>query len=107
MKIHFGNNKLEKILSNPRLIKKYYPREFNDVIIRLKELTTVDNLSLISHRPPPRRHKLKGEYRNCWAVDISMKKRIIFKPKPQNIIKLKEIKEIKEIEIIKIADYHI
>lgn len=102
MKIRFQTKKLEKILTNDKLIKQNYNLLYKNIKARLTELLAVDNLSLITHKPPPRRHKLKG-YDNCYAVDLSRNYRLLFCATNKEII---ELKEIKDITIIGIEDYH-
>lgn len=102
MIIRFKNEKLKKILTNDRLIRKEYNLFFRNIKARMSELQAVKNLSLISHKPPPRRHKLKG-YENCYAVDLSRNYRLVFCSTDKSII---ELEEIKDITIIGIEDYH-
>jgi plasmid maintenance system killer protein len=103
LKIKYSSNKLKKILENPRMIKKYYPNEFNNIQIRMTELHAASRLSLISHKPPPRRHKLTGIYDGHWAVAVSKNLRIVFRPIDE---KLSDPEDITEIIIVDIIDYH-
>jgi len=103
LKIKYSNNKLKKILEDPRIAKKFYPKEFNGIQNRMTELRAVSKLSLISCEPPPRRHKLKGRYSGHWAVSISKNKRLIFKPVNEELI---DPEDITEIIIVDITDYH-
>jgi len=102
LKINYKNNRIKKILESDRLLKKSFPKEYEAIKSRLAELIAVSNLSQISHRPPPRRHKLKGNLDGCWAVDVSNKKRLIFRSPIEGLTPL----EITEIIIIGIEDYH-
>ena len=103
MKIHYRSRKLEKILTNERLIKRYYTSFHENLKNRLFELSAVSNLSLISHNPPPRKHKLTGEYDGYWSVDVSKNYRILFTA--YNYVGENE-KEIREILIEDIKDIH-
>lgn len=102
MKIHFITTKLEKILTNDRLLRKRYGNLTNKIMARLTDLRTAENLKEITHLPPPRRHKLSG-HKNLFAVDVSGNYRIIFSSIDENII---ELEEIDEIIILDIVDYH-
>lgn len=103
MIINFNTNKLAKILTNDRLIKKYYAPFYSNLISRLTELRAVRNLSLISHNPPPRKHKLTGKYEGCWSIDLSRNYRLIFTVPDES--KLDE-NDIDEILILDIVDTH-
>lgn len=104
MNISYSSIKLEKILSNQRLIKKTYTSFHKKIENRLSEIKAANNLNEISHIPPPRRHKLDGMYMNCWGIDISKNFRIIVKPVgnwDEN-----DLTSVENIEIIDICDYH-
>lgn len=100
MEIHFRTKKLEKILSDDRLIQKHYSKIFNGLTSRLTELKAVSNLSLISHNPPPRKHKLSGEYEGYWSVDVSKNYRLLFTIPNKNYINENQINEIVIEEIV-------
>jgi len=103
MKISYRNKKLERILSDERLIKKHYSKVFTGLVNRLTELDAVKNLSLISHNPPPRKHKLSGNYEGHWSVDVSKNYRLIFTIPGNGSL---EEKLITEIIIEGIVDTH-
>lgn len=103
MEIHFKTKRLEKKLSSKRMIKRYYTSIYSGIVNRITELKSVSNLGLITHLPPPRRHRLKGEWENCWAVDVSKNQRLIFSSYVKGLI---DESEIKEIVIECIEDYH-
>lgn len=104
MKLYYSTKKLEKILSNNRQIKKYYPREYHKIINRLSELIVVNNLSEIPHIPPPRRHKLSGDKAGYWGIDYSPSFRIILKP--VNEFNIDDLTTITDVMIIGLEDYH-
>ena len=94
MKIEFRTKKLEKILTDDRLIKKHFSSIYFGLKNRLTELQAVRNLSLISHNPPPRKHKLSGIYEGYWSVDVSKNYRLLFTVPNKDIIKENQITEI-------------
>lgn len=104
MEISYATSKLEKILTNERMIKKQYTAFYKKIINRMSEIRAANNLDEIPHLPPPRRHKLEGDYNDCWGIDISKNFRIVLKP----IGKWNEsdLKTINEIKILSIEDYH-
>lgn len=95
---------MEKILENQRLIKRYYSKYYKKLIIRLSELRVAASLADISSDPPPRRHKLTGNFKGCWGIDVSRNYRIIVQPFGE--YNEDDLNTIKEIVIKDIGDYH-
>lgn len=104
MLIHYKTRKLEKILTNERLIKKNYAAFNKNLCNRLSELRAANNLNEIPNYPPPRRHKLDGSFDNHWGIDISKNFRIIIRPVGEYDIE--DLSTVVEIEILSIEDYH-
>lgn len=105
MILHFNSSKDEKILCNERLLHRHYNKAHAKRIkSRLTELQSANNLGEIPQVPPPRRHKLKGEYADCWGIDYSPNYRIIIQPCGKYDINM--LDTIKEVRILKLEDYH-
>lgn len=104
MKIHYSSVKQEKILTDLRLLKKFYGNEHIKISNRLSELRVANNLGEIPEIPPPRRHKLNGKYKNCWGIDYSKNDRIIIQPIGKYDIN--DLASIAEVLIIDLEDYH-
>lgn len=104
MILHYASSKDEKIFQNERLIKKYYGKDGENIINRLSELRAANNLEEIPPVPPPRRHKLSNNMKNCWGIDYSKNDRIIIEPAGE--FDIEDLKTITEIKIIKLEDYH-
>ncbi len=104
MVIHYSTKKLEKTLTNLRLIRKEYSQHYNNVINRLSELETANSLENISYLPPPRRHKLNGNLKNCWGIDYSKNMRIVITP--IGSYEITNLATIIEIKILCLEDYH-
>ncbi len=105
MRIHFSSTKIEKILTNERLINRNYNKEHAKRIkSRLTELQSARNLSEIPQTPPPRRHKLNGDYRDCWGIDYSRNFRIIIEP--MGNFDINDLSTITEVKIVTLEDYH-
>lgn len=104
MIISYSSNRLKKILTDPRLIKKYYSNDYKKINNRLSEMKAANNLSEIPECPPPRRHKLYGNYKDCWGIDYSKNYRIIIRPVGK--FDINNLSSICEIEIIDLEDYH-
>ena len=104
MAIKYSSKKLEKILTDPRLLKKFYSNDYNRICNRLSELKAANNLSEIPETPPPRRHKLNGNLQVCWGIDYSKNDRIVLRPSGQ--FDINDVSSIVEIEIVDLEDYH-
>lgn len=104
MEIHYATEKDKKIFTSERLIKKYYGKIANSLAVRLSELRVADNLSDIPQTPPPRRHKLGGDYQNCWGLNVSKNFRMILEPVGEYDVN--DVTSIREVKIIRIEDYH-
>jgi len=104
MLIHYSSTKLEKILTNERLLKKAYSNDYIKLGNRLSELRAANNLNEIPVAPPPRRHKLSGNYDNCWGIDYSKNDRIVIQPIGD--FNLEDLITITEVMIIALEDYH-
>lgn len=104
MEIYYSSNKLEKKLTDVRLLNKYYNKDSIKIRNRLSELRVADNLGEIPDVPPPRRHKLIGNYKNCWGIDYSKNNRFIVKPVGE--YEINDLLTIKEVLIVELEDYH-
>ncbi len=104
MEIYYSSRKLEKILTNNRQIKKEYGLFYSNLINRLSELVAANNLSEIPTIPPPRRHKLSGDKKDCWGIDCNRNHRIVIEPFGE--YNIEDLKTITAIKIINIEDYH-
>lgn len=70
MEIKYANSKLEKELSDERIIKKKYGRLSDRIITVINELMVVKTLDEIPTVPPDRRHKMTNvDY--TWSIDLS------------------------------------
>lgn len=103
LKIKFSSKKLEKILTNDRLIKKHYTPLYYSLVSRLSQLQAARNLSVIPHTPPTRKHKLTGKYEGYWSIDLSKNYRLIFTTGDDQSV---DEQEINEITILDIVDTH-
>lgn len=104
MTIHYISKKDKKILTDERLILRHYGRLAKKVMYRLSELRAANSLNDIPPIPPPRRHKLEGNYKNEWGIDVSKNYRIVIGP--YGTYDINNLETIKEIVLIRIEDYH-
>ncbi|MFA5033111.1 MAG: type II toxin-antitoxin system RelE/ParE family toxin [bacterium] len=105
MKVLFKSSKLQKICeSEKELCRKYGKQQAGEIVKRINELVAAESLYDISKLPQARLHKLAGNYKNHFAVDIKHPYRLILLP--SNGGDFVNLKLITIVEIIKIEDYH-
>lgn len=104
MRLEYSSNKLKRILEDERLISKYYSKISTALKNRLTELRAAECLNDIPENPPPKRHKLMGDYNNCWGVSVSKNFRMILEPIGEYDIN--DLSSIHSVKILKIEDYH-
>ena len=104
MKISYSSSKLEKILTNPKLLKRYYSNDYSRLRNRLSELAAANSLAEIPTTPPPRRHKLKGDLSEKWGIDYSPNDRIVVCPTGE--FDIDDLSTITEVIILLLEDYH-
>lgn len=106
MEINYSDRKQEKILTDMRLLQKYYSNHHGKIANRLSELRAANNLAEIPNVPPPRRHKLTDERnrKNCWGIDYSRNFRIVIQPTGDYDIN--NLESITQIIILSLEDYH-
>lgn len=104
MEVDFRNKKLQKICEDEKQLKMAYGKiQAKEIVKRINELISAENLYDISQLPQARLHKLYNDRRGHFAVDIKHPYRLILLP--LNGV-LSNKKSITKIEIIEIIDYH-
>lgn len=110
MRIYFATEKLQKIFNSEKnLVKKYGSKQTERIKKRMKVLQSAANLAEVPVQKPDRRHQLKGNRKDQFAVDLYDPYRLIFKPEdgypllPDGGI---DIKQVAGIIIIGVEDYH-
>lgn len=111
MDIIFRTQKLRKNLCSERkLVRTYGAKKAEQIKKRMVVLRAARNLAEVPTVPPFRRHKLKGKYKDYFAVDVKRLYRLIFRPANEPLPKLKDggldLKGVTQIEIITVEDYH-
>lgn len=104
MIIHYSSRGDEKIFNSERLIKKYYTKDFSGITNRLSELRAANSLNDIPTIPPPLRHKLHGNYADCWGIRYSPNDRFVVRP--YGTYDINDLTSINEITIVSTEDYH-
>lgn len=109
MELTYKDDKLKKLCENKNynndLVKKYGVDVAKKLPQRIRELKAFNCLNDVPSSLPFRRHKLSGNYNNCFAINITNKYRLIFRQKENNII-IEDLKEIKEIEIMEVSNHY-
>ncbi|GAB2028250.1 type II toxin-antitoxin system RelE/ParE family toxin [Lactovum odontotermitis] len=105
---YFGaTSKLAKLLSSERnLIKEYGKKEAAGISKRLEEFRLADNLAMISHLPPSKLHKLRGDRDRQFAVWITENYRLVFEAYDIDDVQTTDKAKAVTISIIGIEDYH-
>ncbi|CAI2719372.1 type II toxin-antitoxin system RelE/ParE family toxin [Nitrospina watsonii] len=111
MEISFSKKPLQKTCGSEKESNKKWGRATaKRVRQRLAELAAADTLSDMSHLPPARCHELTGKRKGLFAVNVSAKMRLIFKPDhspvPENKHGGIDLNKITKITILEVADYH-
>lgn len=108
MDIEFNGNKLRKECNDYKLLTKTYgqitARKMIKVLDALKAAECLDDISTF---PPFRRHKLEGDFKGCFAIDLDQPNRVIIKPvvdNPSADVPLQSIKCVKIMEVSKHYD---
>lgn len=106
MNVSFKTTKLEKICNSEVKLKKEYGELSKTIMMRLQLFSSASNLEDIPHLPPTRRHKLSGNYKGMFGVDLKHPWRIVLRPDCEDYENVVNLKEITSIEIMEIIDYH-
>lgn len=111
MDIVFRRRKLEKIFNLESALKKNFgDRMAKTIMMRMAVLKNAQTLSLVPTSKPDRRHQLKGDRDEHYAVDLVHPFRLIFEPNhdpiPYNDDGSVDIDKVTAITIIEVIDYH-
>lgn len=94
---------VEKVCYDIKKAQQRFGKEAADTLMkRLAYLRAAPTLNDVSHAPPPRRHKLLGNYQGCFGVDVKNGLRIVL----QTLEDKEDLTEIDKVKILKIEDYH-
>lgn len=111
MKIGYASGKLEKICTVKRMASKEYDQA---VVVRLFQhlglLAAYNHLGEIGHRTSPLGfHPLSANYAGCFAIKVTGKLRVVFKP-AGSVTYLNandvDLNSVTEVEVVAIEDYH-
>ena len=111
MDISFGTRRLQKIFTKPGGLRRAYgTRNERAIKARLIVLDKAPNLSRVPTIPPERRHQLKGDRKEQFAVDLVHPYRLIFEadhePVPRKDDGGIDVEQVTAITILEVSDYH-
>ena len=111
MEITFKTQKLQNIFSSQSsLIKKYGVDRGRKIMRRISLLLAAQNLNEIPPDPPTRRHRLSGNRKGQFAVNINENYRLVFEPNYYPLPLKKDggidLELITSIKILDVEDYH-
>lgn len=111
MDIYYKYKKLQKACnSKEESIKTWGSATAKKVQQRLAEFRAANNLSEISHLPPPRLHELENNRKGQFAVDLQQPFRLLFEsahdPVPLSDSGGIDLCQVTAVLIIKVEDYH-
>ena len=111
LKISYRTKKLEKTLNSEKQLQRMYgPTLAQKIISRLSLLRVVDNLGEVPTDRPFRLHKLTGDRKGRFAIDLDRRRRLIIAPSENSISKKSDLiiekSSVVSVMIIEIIDYH-
>ena len=111
MDITFRNRKLARIFNSERRLRKAYgDRRARTIMMRLAVLKSARTLSHVPTTPPERRHQLRGDRDEQYAVDLVHPYRLIFVPNHDPLPRREDggidTDAVTAITIMEVADYH-
>lgn len=111
MDIAFRTRKLEKTLNSAEALQKAYgARMARAIMNRLAVLKAARTLALVPTTPPDRRHQLRGDRDEQFAVDLVHPRRLVFEanhdPLPRKDDGGIDVEQVTAITIIDVIDYH-
>ncbi len=111
MNIAFRTRKLEKTFNEAVGLRKTYgERTAKVIMMRMAVLKAARNLSSVPATPPERRHLLRGNRDEQFAVDLVHPQRLVFEanhaPLPRRADGGIDIERVTSITILDVIDYH-
>ena len=113
MDITFQTSKIAKTFNSDRSLRKAYKgndRMAQVIMIRLATLKAAETLEQVPPTKPERRHQLRGDRAEQYAVDLGYSNRLIFEPDHDPIPRKEDggidLQQVRAITIIEVVDYH-
>lgn len=111
MDIAFRTRKLEKTFNSAGTLRKAYgDRMAKTIMMRLAVLKNARNLGLVPTTPPDRRHQLRADRDEQFAVDLVQPYRLVFEPNHDPLPRREDggidTDQVTAITIVDVIDYH-
>jgi proteic killer suppression protein len=109
--IAFRTRRLEKTFNSASALRKAYgDRMAKTIAIRLAVLRAAGTLSMVPTTPPERRHQLRGDRDEQYAVDLIHPYRLVFEPNHQPLPRKEDggidTDQVSATMILAVIDYH-
>ena len=106
MDVFFRSRRLAKVFNSQRELQKGYgDRMAQTIMRRLAILKNARTLATVPATPPERRHRLAGQRRDQYAVDLVHPYRLVFEP-TRGTAGSDDAGGVTAITIIEVIDYH-
>ena len=106
MHVLFRSRKLAKIFNSQRELQKQYgDRMAKTIMMRLAVLKNARTLAKVPVTPPERRHRLTGQRKGQYAVDLVHPYRLVFEP-TSGTAEAGDAGAVTAITIVEVVDYH-
>jgi len=109
LELTYKNEELKRLCEdasyNNKLVREYgieVAKKLPQRIMQLKAFASVGDIPVC---PPFRRHKLEGNRKETFAVNVNGQYRIIFRNKDNKIV-IEDLKKIGSIEILEVSKHY-
>lgn len=110
MKISFATRKLQRACQDEKSLRRTWGEAGIRLGRRLTELAAFELLAQVPTAPPFRRHQLKGDRDEQFAVDVGKSLRLVFEvandPIPRRDDGGVDLDRVTAIRILEAVDYH-
>ncbi len=111
MDIAFRTRKLEKTFNSAQALQKTYGVPMRKIIMmRMAVLRAARDLERVPTTRPERRHQLRGDRDEQFAVDLIHPRRLVFEPGHQPVPRRADggidTHRVTAITILEVVDYH-
>ena len=111
MEIVFRTRKLAKTFNSLNMLQRAYgDRMARTIAMRIALLNAARTLSMVPFRPPVRRHQLRGDRDEQYAVDLVHPYRLVFEPAHEPLPRRDDsgvdTDRVTAIRIVEVIDYH-